>query len=155
MLLPSLSLQQATSRWLRLRLPEHQPLVAELSVAPERHQRNNEQDIQEHDGGRGHQEVHPPVHAQHFDQARVIPPSTSTAIEPARLPGERCRDLDGMASPVEVLRCKISRIQGLLAPEKRARASQHHRAPPAARHARTPGHLEGTPHTVGQRDPYG
>ena len=77
MLLPSLSLQQATSRWLRLRLPEHQPLVAELSVAPERHQRNNEQDIQEHDGGRGHQEVHPPVHAQHFDQARVIPPSTS------------------------------------------------------------------------------
>ena len=26
---------------------------------------------------------------------------------------------------------------------------------PAARHARTPGPLEGTPHTVGQRDPYG
>ena len=26
---------------------------------------------------------------------------------------------------------------------------------PAARHARTPGHLEGTPHIVGQRDPYG
>ena len=62
-----------------------QPLVTELFVATERHQHDNEQDIQEHDDGGGHQEIHPPVHVRHFDQARGIPPSTSY-LEPARLP---------------------------------------------------------------------
>ena len=56
---------------------------------------------------------------------------------------------------VEVSRCKISRIQGLLAPEEARPGVTTSQGAPAARHARTPGHLEGTPHTVGQRDPYG